>query len=383
MARNFNKTLGQRLRQVRMQLGLTLREVSKQMGFNNYQTLCSIEEGLRQTKASELAKLAKIYLRDISYFLNPEQVEEAEPVVVWRVRPNKDKIKRQSFLKYCHNYYDLEKRLDLDSKSTLLQPSNLTAANFDYNKYSKVKDIATKYYNYMQLGARPACTLEKILEENYNVKIIYLNLGAEGSAASAVGEFGTAILINSSEAPWRRNYNLAHELFHIITWDIFKCKDDIIISDEKPILEKWADAFASYLLLPQDEVIKECKARVEDGKISLLDLIEVARKFVVSTEALLWRLVNLGPLDKDIVKNAIESGKIKALDKIQRLGDWAQAPLISAKYINLAFKAYQKGLISKGKLAEYLDINISEVNSELQKYGYNVTEVYEEEFAYT
>lgn len=376
MARNFNKTLGQRLRQVRTQLGLTLQEVSKQMGFNNYQTLSSIEEGVRQTKASELAKLAKIYLRDISFFLNPERVKETEPIVVWRIRPEKDKIKRQNFLKYCYNYHDLEKRLDLDSKSTLLRLPHLTAADFNYKQ---IRGIAAKYCNSLQLGARPACTLEKILEENYNIKIIYLNLGSEGSAASAVGEFGTAILINSSEAPWRRNYNLAHELFHIITWDVFKCKDDIIISDEKPRLETWADLFASYLLLPQQEITKFFQEK--DDKISLLDLIEVAREFVVSTEALLWRLVNLGLVGRANAKEAIGSGKIKALDKIQRLGDWAQTPLISARYINLAFKAYQKGLVSKGKLAEYLDINISEVNNELQKYGYNIAEVYEEEFA--
>jgi hypothetical protein len=41
----------------------------------------------------------------------------------------------------------------------------------------------------------------------------------EGSAASIWGPFGPAILMNSNEAPWRRNYNFAHEVFHLITWD--------------------------------------------------------------------------------------------------------------------------------------------------------------------
>jgi len=44
----------------------------------------------------------------------------------------------------------------------------------------------------------------------------------EGSAASAIGPFGPAILMNSKEAPWRRNYNFAHELFHLITWESLK-----------------------------------------------------------------------------------------------------------------------------------------------------------------
>ena len=134
MAKEFNELLGQRLRETRERLELSLQEVSKTMGFGNYQTLSSIENGSRHIKASELAKLSKVYLRDISHFLNPHREEETAVSVLWRSRSGDDKykIKKQEFLKYCYGYYDIEERLGLDHRFTLRQLNNLTPDDFNF-----------------------------------------------------------------------------------------------------------------------------------------------------------------------------------------------------------------------------------------------------------
>ncbi len=377
MTNNFNEKMGIMLKKVRKKLGFTLEDVSKKMEFENYQTLSSIEEGTRAIKANELAKIAKIYARDISYFLYQEEEMESE-TVLWRhcLDNNKAKIKEQEFLKYCYNYYEIENKLGINSNSKL-QPLQLKPENIDF---TIVREIANKYYNEMQLGARPACCLEKILEEKYNIKILFLDLECYGSAATASGKFGTAILINALEPVWRRNYDLAHELFHIITWNVFKHKD-LHISDnlkEKPLIEKYADAFAANLLLPQEELYYEFNKKVEDNKISLLDLVSLAKEFLISTEALLWRLVNLKILKDSNVKELLDNTKFRSLDKAERKYDWKDAPDISIKYLTLAFKAYQKGLISRGKLAEYIRVNIADVSSKLKEYGFNEGDIYSE-----
>jgi len=381
MSNQFNEALGQRFKNAREHLGLTLEEVSRSVGFGNYQTLSSIENGTRQIKAVELAKLAKIYLREISYFLNPQQEEDEELSILWRncSSDNIYKQKEQEFLKYCYNYYELEKKLMLSYKCKLNQISNCTKEEFNYEI---IEEKATEYRNEMKLGSRPACILEKLLEEKYNIKIIYLDLGNDGSAASTIGDFGTAILINSSEAPWRRNYDLAHELFHIITWNIFDHDEIHRSSDVKPMVEKWADVFASSLLLPGDDVSREFESRIKDNKISYLDLIQIAREFVVSTEALLWRLVTLRYLQRQNVTRIIDSGEIREIDKKQRLGDWID-PIHSPsiRYVQLASKAYQEGLISKGKLAEYLDMSRSELNDNLSEYGCEEEDIYAKKLA--
>ena len=71
------------------------------------------------------------------------------------------------------------------------------------------------------LGSRPALALENTLQDRFWVKIWYEDLGGDGSAASTYGNFGPAILMNSKEAPWRRNYSFAHEVFHLVTWSSF------------------------------------------------------------------------------------------------------------------------------------------------------------------
>ena len=69
-------------------------EAAKKIGFQNYQTLSTIEEGIRKLKAYELANLAKIYLRDISYFLNPNiNIEEVETNILWRTRREDSEFK--------------------------------------------------------------------------------------------------------------------------------------------------------------------------------------------------------------------------------------------------------------------------------------------------
>lgn len=113
MDKSFSQKLGERLKAVRDNLGFTLGEVSEKMGFNNYQTLSSIEDGSREVKAHELAALAKIYLKDINYFLNEDKVAEEKALIYWREAISDQKVKtlkEQEFLKYCNNYYQLEEK---------------------------------------------------------------------------------------------------------------------------------------------------------------------------------------------------------------------------------------------------------------------------------
>lgn len=376
MDKLFSQKLGERLKAARDNLGFTLGEVSEKMGFNNYQTLSSIEDGSREVKAHELAALAKIYLKDINYFLNEDKVVEEKALIYWREAISDQKVKtlkEQEFLKYCNNYYQLEEKAGIEHKAFL--PS--FDVNPDTFNYEKCEELAIKCSTAMQLGARPACSLDKVLEEKYNVKIIYLDLGNQGSAACSTGYYGSAILINSSEALWRRNYDLAHELFHLLTWDVFKERDVHMACDPNSIIEKWANYFASTLLLPADEIPNEIKKKIVDDKISDLDLIGIAREFLVSTEALIWRLVSLRFIKTRIAEEWLSNSEVRNLDRKIRSGDKKEAPHISDRYVRLAFKAYQQGLISKGKMAEYLNVDRIDLQGKLSEYGYVDGEVYD------
>ena len=379
---NIQKKLANLLKKERESLDFTLKEVSEKLGFNNYQTLSSIEAGEREVKAWELAKLAEIYGRDMDYFLNID-LPQKEVRVLWRspkTSPQKTLTERQ-FISICMRYQNLLNLLnepDVSYTGLIFKIEKHRLLAQDAFKY--VENLASKYISILKLGYRPACSLPKILEEEMGIKIIFMPIDSNISGGSTIDDnFGMAVLVNANDAPWRRNFDLAHEFFHLITWEDFA--PDEIYQDEargKSRIEQLADVFAASLLLPEEQVRDEFEIRTEKNSISYLNLVGIARDFDVSIEALLWRLVNLDLLKKKNIKEELETGAIKDIDKKHRHTDWAETekPYLSAKYISLAIKAFQLGKISKGKLAEYVGENYSAITSFLNKYGYDENEDY-------
>ncbi|MBU4320860.1 MAG: XRE family transcriptional regulator [Nitrospinae bacterium] len=378
-----NKAIATLLRKERESLKYTLKDVSQGMGFSNYQTLSSIESGEREIKAWELARLAELYGKRIDYFLS-EQTEISQPKVLWRdpaKTENKTETERK-FISFCLNYKRL---LGLTTEENIKLPYNIQPDKTEFKRggFEYTVELAEELRRTLNLGGRPAYSLSNVLEQVFNILVLYMDLGMVCSGASTSGDFGKAILVNSSDAPWRRNYDLAHELFHLITWDIFS-DEEIYPKTEKgkSEVEQWADAFASALLLPSEEVRREFSKRLEDNKITYISLIEIAQEFKVSIEALLWRLVNLNLLKRNVVNQLINEEQLKDINKKMRVTDWAdEKPYLSSRYITLAIKALQAGKISKLKFAEYIDKPFSEVSSFLRKYGYDENEDYSVAFA--
>lgn len=379
MATTFN--LGSRLKVEREKLGLTQHDVAKEMGFDNYQILSNIESDKREVKAWELAKLARIYQRDFNYFLEETLATQPEPLVIWRDQVVKNKTVEQHFIHFCENYEKLEKMFGKKGES--FQPVKWTAEQkerFISSPANGIKEIALDYLDMLKLGRRPACLLPKILEETQGVKLFYTDK-ASGSAASTISNtFGAAVLLNSGNVPWRRNYDLAHELFHLITWNVFGTTKDYTSR-----VENWAEMFGAAILMPEEEIRKEFNKRINDNKISSPDLVELAIEFGVSINALLVRLEELGLLRKKDVKTMLNNyHELRVIDKSKRSSEGDEdKPHLSQRFIHLAIKAFLTGKISKGKLAEYIEVPFSGVSKFLLDHGYNENEDYSHEFTAT
>jgi Zn-dependent peptidase ImmA (M78 family)/transcriptional regulator with XRE-family HTH domain len=382
---NPKDILAMSLKRERENLGLSLTEVTAKLGFANYQTLRSIETGDREIKAWELAKLAKIYGRDIDFFLSGKESQE-ESKILWR-SPG-ETLKRKEigikFLSICRNYRHLQLILNENedfAQQPIFQFDKIHLLKGDAFQY--VAGIAKRISNDLDLGSRPACALSKILEEKVGIKIIFLPLPQDFSAASTKGDFGTAILINTNDSPWRRNFDLAHEFFHVLTWDLFSTEEvyQETHAAKKTRIEQLAEVFASALLLPEEEIRKEIGLRRREKTIDYSSLTEVAREFDVSISALLWRLVNIGIMKKERVTKLLEEGNILNIDKIGRIKK-QDVPyvLISPRYISLAIRAYHLGKISKARFAEYVDTKFSAVSSFLREMGYSEDQDYSVEY---
>jgi Zn-dependent peptidase ImmA (M78 family)/transcriptional regulator with XRE-family HTH domain len=370
-----DKLIGERLRKERESLGYKLNDVAQKMGFEHHQILGNIESGKRPLKAVELVQLSGLYGRNAAHFLREDSA--VVPRVLWRDAAKTDEtvLAERKFIEICEGYTrllhltkedpvaDAVPCLALPDKRTLIQ------RGFGY-----IIGLAEQARKSLALGARPAHSLANVLESNFGVLVLYRDLKNAGSAASlSVGDC-RAIVINSTEAPWRRNYDLAHELFHLVTWDLFSEEEIALPSrgGKKSLVEQLADAFASALLLPEEEVRSEFRKKVVDRKITYISLVEIAREFKVSTDALLWRLTNLGLLRQKDVEKCLTEGEIRNVDRQARSEDgaWEKAPHLSARYVMLAIKAYFMGKISRARFSEYVDIPFSSVSDFLEMNGY-------------
>ncbi|HEY5513876.1 MAG TPA: XRE family transcriptional regulator [Geomonas sp.] len=360
--------LANRLKKAREAIGLTIGEAATKVGFGNYQALSNIEKGEREVKASELVALAKAYFCDLNRLLMAESAQEPEVHFLWRKAPAPDKkVAVEADVKHrFEQYHLLEELLGLVQEGN---PRLLSVTPATIRTNPGVDALAGKVSNMLDLGSRPALALQKVMEQTLKTKILYVQLSDFGSAASTVHPvFGSAVVVNSDEAPWRINFTLAHELFHILTWDTFSAteieQDEALFKD----LEKKAERFASTLLLPEREVRAELNSRIADQKLPFSDIVDVAREFGVSTQALLYRMANMRLIPWQAADEAKSDEELLSLDRRMRREVGFEAPE-SERFILLAAKCLRKGLLSRGKFAELMEIDRYDIDDYLEYRG--------------
>jgi len=154
---------------------------------------------------------------------------------------------------------------------------------------------------------------------------------------------------------------MAHELFHLYfdkTEQSTVCAIKIGIGSE---IERQADQFASYLLMPPvalSETIKKIQKNSEDA-LSIKEIVKLEQYFGMSRQAILCRLIDdskLTPQQADqyrqeVIRSAVNMGYDDVLYK----------PLPEDKkyktyghYIQQAEDVLEKGLVSNGKYEQLL-----------------------------
>ncbi len=101
------------------------------------------------------------------------------------------------------------------------------------------------------------------------------------------------IIVINTDAAWsRQRFTLAHELEHHLAGDVDTqglLVDTDVMSTHHRIPEMRANAFAAALLMPEQEIRERVKGTVTPALFASL-----VGEFLVSSDALAWRLKNLG-----------------------------------------------------------------------------------------
>jgi Zn-dependent peptidase ImmA (M78 family)/DNA-binding XRE family transcriptional regulator len=364
------EVLDKRIVAAREAAGFSITEAAQKLGFKNYQTLSAIEKGTRKINAHELIMIARLYGRSLDYFLESDVAPD--PVPLWRkiTKTDVNQVQRQ-FLSFLENYSNLEHLLGLKRRWKDIQ-KNYDRDDFSDDGFERADKLGADIHNSLDLGSRPSSNLVNVLENKLRFKILHLALGDGVSGACVVDNtLGVGILINISDAPWRRSFDLAHELFHVITWNVFS-PEEIGDGTTKTRPERYADIFASSLLLPKAHLLDALKEIAADNEVRLIDIIELAKDFGISTEAILWRLVNLKILKKFQAQKVLDNPKFRDLDRNMRRSLYSseRPSKFPSRFISLACRCLMEGKISRGTFAEYLEIDRAKIDDYLDGAGF-------------
>jgi Zn-dependent peptidase ImmA (M78 family)/DNA-binding XRE family transcriptional regulator len=342
--------LAERLRLARERRGFKQAEVCSATGIGE-SSLSEFERGKRSPSLDQLSVLASYYGRPLGFFF--EEGEPALEVVLWRARPSIGAEEYESeFRQECRWYRDLEV-WSKDESPCALPEAHPDSRPMDYRW---AEDLAYKVRNELRLGERPALTLLQGLEEDCGVKVFHHAMDPTGTAACALDPyFGAGILLNSKSTQRRRNFDLAHELFHLVTWKLFPKNSPATHTDHE---EQLADKFASTLLLPEEGIRSAVTRRSDGDFLSLPAVFDIAREFGVSVDALLWRLHwILRWKDAGRTRELIANAKVRARVFEKPSGDEPLMPKRPPRFHALAVKVLRSGEISVGRFAEYLGIS--------------------------
>jgi Zn-dependent peptidase ImmA (M78 family)/DNA-binding XRE family transcriptional regulator len=352
------------VRAAREAVGLTQAALAAAAGFASLQIVSAIETGQRDVKAWELAKLARALHTSVDVLLGLDEPSLVR--VFWRRGSTGiSGIREAQLRERAERFALLEEWCDLPVAEALPEFA------FDPRRasFADAERLALAVSRTLDLGSRPAASLLRVLEERFRVKVFYDERGDAESAACTRGAFGAAVLLNAVQAPWQRNYSLAHELFHVVTWSAVTA---VWPADGEPVwserLETLADVFASYLLLPAAEVTAQFDSRTADERaLEPTDVIGMARDFDVSTEAVAWRLVNLGRRDAEWARALLADGEFRRRDRLTMPARWNRPDVpFPERYRRLALLAYEGDRLSLNRLAQFLESSMGEVNAMIE-----------------
>ena len=193
-----------------------------------------------------------------------------------------------TFVDLAEKYHTLEAFCEQHKSFELPVVSLATAERFDYPVAGR---LVHQVRNQLGLGERPGLLCCGCWRKSAMFAYSTWN-SSRAEVQPAPSRSGLEPLYCSlKNVRWRWNFDLAHELFHLLTWNVFRHGDG-----EQPVTpsdreEKLATCFARNLLMPE-EVFREAvdAQRDKSGSLGFDGLFKVAREFDVSTEAVVWQI---------------------------------------------------------------------------------------------
>ncbi len=359
------RSIGSRVRNAREARGWTQDQLTDALGFKDRQTVSDIENGRRAVKPDELVQMTDVLERDLDYFLDPFAVA-GEAQFSWRAAPDVPQDSLDRFESKAGRWIGLLRwlrEMERGQSNPLKHTLRLTAeSSFEDAQVSAERLVET-----LDLGAIPAERLVEHIERRLDVLVLFVDTDDASEQRAISGAMCQlddlrVILVARKESEGRRFYDLAHELFHALTWDAIKPAHRESNSFEDRTrgkrVEQLANNFAAALLMPRASLGHVLdRRRLND----VAHLADGATELRVAPAALAWRLFNLKWISHE-TRDAL-------MAEHQRTSIGGPPKRLSPTFVQMLGRAIDRGRLSARKAAKALGMNLSQLADLFGEHG--------------
>ncbi|TXM67203.1 ImmA/IrrE family metallo-endopeptidase [Methylobacterium sp. WL12] len=354
---------GTRLKALRERRGMSQEQLAQTFGFRNHQTIAQIEGGQRKLSAEELVTAVQAFEVDLDYFTNPFLIV-GEARFSWRRRAELEATDLDAFEGKAGEWIGAYRELCVTTGcglSPIVHRLNLTR----FDSYEAAEAAGEGVAAFLKLGAVPSRRLAEAMQEELKMLVLMVDAQSGISGAACLVRDLGAVLVNRNEPVGRRNFDLAHELFHVLTWDAMppeRLDDGVGSGKIQKRIETMAEKFASALLMPREVLANHQPAEIDHDWLN-----RTATALGVSSVALKWRLVSLGLTDADtartfddrfLSRNGAPDGH---RDEVP--------PLFGRRFMTVMAAGIEKGQVSVRRVAKLLAVSIDELGELFDEHG--------------
>ena len=240
--------IGARIKALREQHELTQEDLARVFGVKDRQTVSAIENGARRLTADELLAVVDRFAVPLDYFTDPFLLV-GEGKFSWRhsgVTEETLEDYEQRAGRWIAGYRHLAPQVG--AVSPLLRRSLPLERQ---SSYEAAMEAGERFAAEFMAGSTPAEGLARVMEDELGILVLMVDAepGISG-AACHLPDFDVA-LIARGEVAGRRHFDLAHELFHLLTWQAMPPKhSERATTTGGDRAEHLANNFAGALLMP-------------------------------------------------------------------------------------------------------------------------------------
>jgi Zn-dependent peptidase ImmA (M78 family)/DNA-binding XRE family transcriptional regulator len=343
---HHNSFNGNRLREAREFTELTQSRLASEIDVHR-QTISAIEKNQQNPSYETILRLSKALNFPIDFFFdNNEDVYQRLSAITFRSKSTstkRKKLKAELYDKWLNEIiHYLMQYIEFPEHKRIIDEE----VNYKRIDREGIEELAEDIRNKLEIGNAPISNIVNLLE-GLGIFLGITNLPEQIDAFStSYAEFSNIMMNFTDDKAVRTNFNLAHELGHLLLHEYIDDNEYIENFDK---IEKQANLFASSFLLPRQSFVKEYFSS------DITHLLRMKQRWKVSMQAIVMRAKDLKLISSDQCSNIFRRLSYAGYRKKEPLDDQIEVnkPNLLKKSIELLI---DNNVVTKEKLLKQINI---------------------------